>query len=269
MSPVVEFFKNLTLPVMPEVAHELIRSLNDEEVPVAELREAIARDPALAVQLLRLANSARYGRSRQVSTLDDAITLVGMRQVRALALASCFNDAFPVVPGLDRETFWRESQSRGGLAQWVASGVGSDSEQAWLSGFMVRVGELLMGMKSPSNVTAFERQPSYPGARWEREATLMGFTEGQVSAELARAWNFPDTMVDALNAAAKPLAAEPFSPLGAVLHVAELLAAAEHLNESAVDSLPPEVLDALALDAGWMHQRLSQAQAYVDASTLH
>ncbi len=269
MSPVAEFFKNLTLPVMPEVAHELIRSINDEDVPVAQLREAIARDPALAVQLLRLANSARYGRSRQVSTLDEAIALVGMRQVRALALAACFNDAFPVVPGLDRETFWRESQSRGGLAQWVASGVGSDSEQAWLSGFLVRVGELLMGMKSPSSVTAFERQPSHPGARWEREEALMGFNEGQVSAELARAWHFPDTMVDALNAAARPLQAQPFSQLGAVLHLAELLAAADELSASAVDSLPPEVLDALQLDTGWMHARLPQAQAYVDASTLH
>jgi HD-like signal output (HDOD) protein len=269
MSSVTEFFKNLTLPVMPEVAHELIRSLNDDEVPIAQLREAIARDPALAVQLLRLANSARYGRSRQVSSLDDAIALVGMRQVRALALAACFNDAFPVVPGLDRETFWRESQSRGGLSQWVASGVGYDSEQAWLSGFMVRVGELLMGMKSPSSVTAFERQPSYPGARWEREEAIMGFNEGQVSAELARAWNFPDTMVDALNAVAKPLAAEPFSQLGAVLHVAEMLAAADQLNASAVDGVSADVLAALALDPDWMHERLPQAQAYVKASTLH
>ena len=269
MSPVADFFKNLTLPVMPEVAHELIRSLNEDDVPVPQLRDAIARDPALAVQLLRLANSARYARSRQISTLDDAIALVGLRQVRALALASCFNDAFPVVPGLDRETFWRESQSCGGLAQWVASGVGSDSEQAWLSGFMVRVGELLMGMKSPSSVIDFERQPSYPGARWEREHALLGFTEGQVSAELARAWNFPDAMVDALNAAAKPMQAQPFSQLGAVLHVAELLAASDELSEDAVDGLPAEVLGALNLDTAWMRSRLPQAQAYVQASTLH
>lgn len=269
MSSVAEFFKDLTLPVMPDVAHELIHSINDEEVPVAQLREAIARDPSLAVQLLRLANSARYGHCQRVGTLDDAIARVGMRQVRALALAACFNDAFPMAFGLDRETFWRESQSRGGLAQWVASGVGSDSEQAWLSGFMVRVGALLVGMKSPSNAKAFERQPSQPGARWEREEALMGFNEAQVSAELARAWNFPDTMVDALNAAARPLLAQPFSRLGAVLHLAELLAAADELGTSAVDNLPAEVLQALELDADWMHTRLPQAQVYVNASMLH
>jgi HD-like signal output (HDOD) protein len=97
----------------------------------------------------------------------------------------------------------------------------------------------------------------------------MGVNEGQISAELARAWNFPDAMVDALNAAAKPLAAEPFSQLGAVLHVAEMLAAADQLNASAVQGVSPDVLAALALDPDWMHERLPQAQVYVKASTLH
>ena len=264
-----EFFKDLTLPTMPEVAHDLIRSLNEEDVPISHLREAIARDPALAVHLLRLANSAHYGAREKVGTLDDAIARVGTAQVSALALASMFNDAFPVTPGLDRQAFWRESQERGGMAQWLASGIGSDSQQAWLTGFMVRVGELLMGMKSPNSVFEFERQPSYPGARWEREVSLLGFTEGQVSAQLARAWNFPETMVQALDAAANPLEAQPFSRLGAVLHVAELLAAAPTPSLEAVDELPADVLTALDVDADWMRNRLPQAQRYVEASRLH
>lgn len=266
---VAEFFKDLTLPTMPEVAHALIRSLNEEDVPLPHLRDAIARDPALAVQLLRLANSAHYGHHPKVGGLEEAITRVGMNQVRALALASCFNDAFPISPGLDREAFWRASQARGGLSQWLANGIGSNSEQAWLSGFMVRLGELLMGMKSPSCVMEFERQPQVPGERWQREQALMGLNEGQVSAELARCWNFPDSMIQALDAAAAPLAAQPFSRLGAVLHVAELLAAAPEPTAQAVDGLPADVLAALDVDAGWMVERLPQAQRYVDASRLH
>jgi HD-like signal output (HDOD) protein len=134
---------------------------------------------------------------------------------------------------------------------------------------MVRVGELLMGMKAPSCVTEFERQPQAPGERWQREEAMLGLTEGQVSAELARAWNFPDNMIHALDAAADPLNAQPFSRLGAVLHLAELLAAAPEANEAAVSELPADVLDALDLDAAWMVQRLPQAQRYVEASRLH
>lgn len=266
---VAEFFKDLTLPTMPEVAHDLIRSLNEDDVPLSHLREALGRDPALAVQLLRLANGARFGHLHKVDNIDDAIARVGLNQVRALALASCFNDAFPVSPGLDRESFWRASQTRGGLSQWLASGIGSDSEQAWLTGFMVRVGELLMGMRSPSIVMEFERQPQSPGERWQREARLMGLTEGQVSAELARCWNFPDNMVRALDACADPLNAKPFSRLGAVLHLAELLAAAPETDASAVENLPTDVMAALEVDAGWMVARLPQAQRYLEASRLH
>lgn len=269
MTPAAAFFKDLTLPTMPDVAHELIRSLNEDDVPMEQLRDVISRDPALAVQLLRLANSAHYGHHQKVGTIDDAIARVGMGQVRALALASFFNDAFPIAPGLDRETFWRESQSHGGLTQWLANGIGSDSQQAWLTGFMVRVGELLMGLKVPGCVIEFEKQPQYPGARWEREVAMLGFTEGQVSAELARAWNFPDDMVSALDAAANPMAAQPFSRLGAVLHVAELLAAAPTPSFDAVDALPSDVLAALDVDADWMRSRLPQAQRYMDASRLH
>jgi HD-like signal output (HDOD) protein len=267
MTTAAAFFKDLTLPTMPEVASDLIRSLNEDDVPLAELREAIARDPALAVQLLRLANSAHYGNREKVSTLDEAIARVGVNQVRALALASCFNDAFPVAHGIDREAFWRASQTYGGMSQWLATSMGSDSEQAWLTGFMVRLGELIMGMKSPSCVAEFERQPQAPGERWQRQNALLGLTEGQVSAELARCWNFPDNMVRAMDAAADPMAAQPFSRLGAVLHVAELLAAAP--TASAVDDLPADVLTALNLDPIWISERLPQAQRYVDASRLH
>ena len=70
-------------------------------------------------------------------------------------------------------------------------------------------------------------------------------------------------------AAANPLAAQPFSRLGAVLHVAELLAAAPEANAGAVDDLPADVLAALEVDAGWMVERLPQAQRYLDASRLH
>lgn len=76
-------------------------------------------------------------------------------------------------------------------------------------------------------------------------------------------------MIRALDAAADPLAAQPFSRLGAVLHVAELLAAVPTPSFETVDQLPPDVLAALDVDADWMRQRLPQAQRYVEASRLH
>ena len=61
MTTAAAFFKDLTLPTMPEVASDLIRSLNEDDVPLAELREAIARDPALAAQLFTSSGGGLIG----------------------------------------------------------------------------------------------------------------------------------------------------------------------------------------------------------------
>lgn len=268
MSQMADFLRNVNLPTMPAVAHELIRSLNNDDAPIEPVRKAISQDPALAVKLLRLANSARYGASRSISKLDDAIALVGSTQVRTLALASCLNDAFPPMPGMDADRFWRTSQACGGYAQWLANSIGADTDQAWLTGFMVRLGELVMAQNIPGCLEEIEKLPQHPGCRWERESALLGFTEGQVTAEMARRWQFPDTVVQALDASGDPLAARPFSRLGAVLHVAELLTQAEANDPSAPVSVPTELLDALSVDAAWLQESMGAAREYVAASTL-
>lgn len=269
MSPLANFFKDMTLPTMPAVAHELIDSLRDDEVPIGHLRDAIERDPLLAVQLLRLANSARYGVPKSISNIDDAIALLGTSQVRAMALAAFFNDAFPIPSGLERDSFWRDSETCGGMARWLAGGVGSDRQEAWLTGFMIRLGELLMGMSAPGCVNEFEKAPQHPLKRWEREIRRMGFTDGQATAELARQWNFPDAMVDALEAVANPMAAQPFSPLGGMLHVAELLAIQCKNPDGSVDEVPDELLAALNLERDWLAANFPEARESVKASALH
>jgi HD-like signal output (HDOD) protein len=95
MSQMADFFKSIQLPTMPEVAHELIGTLNDDDAPVSVVRNSIAKDPALTAKLLRLANSARFGVPRSISSIDDAITMGGMGNVRTLALSACLSDAFP------------------------------------------------------------------------------------------------------------------------------------------------------------------------------
>ena len=263
------FVEAIVLPSMPEVAHELIRSLQDEDVPVGPVRDAITKDPALTVKLLRLANSARYGASKEIATIDDAMMIVGMTQVRTLALSACLCDAFPVVPGLSREAFWNESQACAGYAQWLAARVGSDPQQAWLTGFMVRLGELMIVKAAPETLSAIEREPHYPGARWTRETELLGFSEGQITAEMARRWQFPTSIVEALETSANPLASKPFYRLSGVLHLAELMASASPESPFALEEIPEELLMALHMDREWLSDHMPQAHEFAAAAVLH
>lgn len=268
MSDLSAFFQSVKLPVMPEVAHALIRTLHDEDVSITQVRDLVAKDPVLTAKLLRTANSAAMGMRREIGTLDAAISMVGLSQVRTLALTACMNVAFPVVPGLDRTEFWRNSMACAGYAQWLAGGIGLDAQQAWLTGMMLRLGELLIVQAKPDTLAELERQPQIPGDRWARELQLLGFTEAQVTAELAHRWHFPADIVHGLNTASAPLATQPLSQLGGVVHLASRLADMAFSEPEIVDALPQDVVSALDLNLDWMRSKLPSRDSFLDISTL-
>jgi HD-like signal output (HDOD) protein len=268
MSDLSAFFQSVKLPVMPEVAHALIRTLHDDEVSISQVRDLIAKDPVLTAKVLRAANSAAMGLRREVGTLDAGIAMVGLSQVRTLALTACMNVAFPVVPGLDRAEYWRSSMACAGYSQWLASGIGLDAAQAWLAGMMLRLGELIIVQVRPEVLADLERQPQIPGERWAREQKLLGFTEAQVTAELAHRWNFPAAIVRGLNSAPTPLASQPLSQLGGVLHLASRLADMAFSDPDIVDALPQDVIAALDLNLDWMRRKLPERERFFDMSAL-
>ena len=94
----------------------------------------------------------------------------------------------------------------------------------------------------------------------------LGFTEGQITAELARRWNFPMQMVQALQTSAAPLVEQAFSRLGAVLHLAALLAESTQTGTDVVDELPADVIQALGLDADWMRASMPASADFLDVS---
>jgi HD-like signal output (HDOD) protein len=264
MSSLDAFFESVKLPTMSEVAHDLIRTLNDDDATVSDVRNIIAKDPALTAKLLRLANSAQFGLPRGVGTLDDAITMVGMSKVRTLSLGTCLNESFPTLPGLERQEFWKTSMACAGYAQWMASQLSIDNQMAWLTGLMLRLGELLIGQANPEVLKAIEQLPHLPGGRWEREKDLVGFTEGQVTAELARRWNFPMQMVQALQRASDPITDQAFSRLGAIMHLAGLLADTPDAGPDTLETLPQDVISTLMLDTAWMYGHFPASSSFVD-----
>jgi len=262
MISLTTFFSDVKLPTISEVAHALIATLDDEDASAKKVAAIIARDPALTAKLMRLANSARFGARRGVSSLDEAIGLTGMAHIRTLALATCFSDAFPSLPGLDADEFWKSSTACAGYAKWLAGGLGIDGSEAWLAGMMLRLGELLIYQVAPTMFAEIEQLPHLPGGRWEREQRLLGLSEGQITAELGRRWNFPDKIVHALENSSDPMAAHPFCQLGAIIHLASLLADTPSDDPAILDTLPADVVDTLQLSRDWMTARFPSHDAF-------
>ncbi len=249
------FDKSGSLPAMPEVARRLLASFNEEDADLRPIISGLRSDPALAAKVLRLANSARYGLTRRIESVDSAVALLGVDALRTLVVSACLVNAFPRIPHLDRVSFWEHSLANGGYARWLAKPLGYEREVAYLAGFTVRIGQLLMAQAAPTDMAAVEKRLSTPGERWAREFELTGITHAAATAELASRWGFPERLVSAFASATAPLESRPFSVLAAIVCLSTHLADAGEFDvpfDDIIASLPAGLCDHLRLDlADW------------------
>jgi len=267
MKNLANFLQSVTLPVMPEVAQALIRTLNNEDADVPMVTAIIAKDPGLTATLLRMANSAMFGLSRSVHTLDSAVSVIGMSHIRARALHICMANGFVFPPGLERLGFWRYSMVCAGYAKWLASHSAIDEQEAWLAGMMLRLGEIVIAQRMPDALVQLEVQPCALGGRWKRERDIAGFDEGQIAAEIARRWDFPETLANALEYATLPLS--PKAPkMSATVHLAALITEMAATTHPVLHNLPLTVLQGLGLDAEKLQPQVPNAESFSDISML-
>ena len=235
-------------PVMPEAGQALIRNLSDDDADTFTMCRIIKKDPALTATLLRMANSALFGLSGSVDTLERAVSVVGVSMVRARALSLCMARVCQFPPGIDRMTFWQYSLLCAGYAQWLADLCEVDDQEAWLCGMMLRLGELSMVQAHPEHTLALEAQSQDSAARWLLQRRLVGFDEGEVTAELAQHWDFPVALVNGLRYCAQPLTPVPWPRLATVIHLAARLADNGAITQQSIDTLPPVLLNLLRLE---------------------
>jgi len=247
------------MPAMPEVATALLRSFDRDDLSLGELGAMVGRDAVLAAKVLRLANSARYSPSRSIATVGDAAACLGLRTLRDLTLSAAMTGAFPQVPGFDRLAFWRMSLATSCYAQVLAKALDADADVAYLGGLMLRTGQLLMTMVNPEAMAEVSRHTAELDSQIGFEQSFLGRSHPEVTAELARHWQFPPLLVAAFSAAAAPMEVRPFCRLGAALRLASVVAEARQRGLPAGEALQhcqPELLAHVQLDLDWLATHL-------------
>ncbi len=208
------------LPTVPKVAQELMRSFSDEQVSFAHVAAQISADPVLSAKLLRLANSAYFHFSRTIGSVDDALRMLGFVMVRNLVLGNGMAAAFRKTPGVDLPAFWQYNLYVACAARWLAAEAQAQPDAVFTVGLMHGIGQLHLHAAAPEAMAPLDRRmPVLEAARAELERRELGFHHGDVAAELARLWRFPEAMVLALRQAPMPLEGREFSDAAACVHL--------------------------------------------------
>lgn len=85
---------SLVLPTLPEIAIRIRETADDPDVNLLAMADVIAQDPALSARMVKVANSAFMGRSVKVETLNQAVTRIGLRQIKNIATAIAMEQLF-------------------------------------------------------------------------------------------------------------------------------------------------------------------------------
>ena len=175
--------------------------LQDPQSSAQDLGAVISLEPGLATRLLKLVNSAYYGLPREIDTLSHAVTIVGTRELETLVLATVAVDAFNRISTdlVEMSDFWHHSVYCGLTARFLARRFGVlHAERLFVSGLLHDVGQLVIYHQIPelASQALAAAEPTDDGL-YRAEQRLLGFTHGDVAAELFELWRLPASIKEA------------------------------------------------------------------------
>lgn len=183
---------------LPDIYFQLSELLHNPRSTSADIGKVIAKDPGLSARLLRLVNSPFYGFQSKIDTITRAITVVGIDELYNLVVATCVVDRFDRIPCelVDMTAFWLRSVHCGVVARLLARhSLVLHTERLFLAGLLHDIGSLLLYQKLPELsgkvllATGHDRRLL---ADFEQE--IIGFTHAEVSSELLKSWNLPESL---------------------------------------------------------------------------
>lgn len=229
-----------TLPPVPRVLIRLQPMLADLNTNLDELAAVIRLERALAARILQVSNSAFVGIGSRARSIEEAVGLLGFREVRRLVTLvigmQIMERPLPAY-GIDSKTLWLQSIACGVAAEELAKLADEDTNAAYALGLLHSVGMVVVN--AWAIMVAKDRQlknTGYPDDYTESERALLGFTNADTGAALLRRWEFPPSVVEPVRAQYQPVLAASHSRL------AHLLVVARWLRNAVCDGHAPSLL---------------------------
>ncbi|UCD93850.1 MAG: HDOD domain-containing protein [Candidatus Zixiibacteriota bacterium] len=194
------------LPTPPIVFEQIQKVINDPETSVADVASILSEDPAMSVKVLKLTNSAFYGLSREIDSVNHAVMIIGLEAVKNLVLSASVLSMFKSNKESKEyhEAFWRHSLLTAFAARVIArdhqGGKVFNPDPGFSSGLIHDIGEMIICCFMPKDhqqVRDYLDQNSEI-SEMEAEIAVMGFNHAQLGRQLAITWKLPEKLADTI-----------------------------------------------------------------------
>lgn len=228
--------QDIKLPSPPAIAVRILEAVRGEDPSFRDLGRIIAADPALSAKILRVANSSFYALRYPVDTIEKAIGVLGVDQLKNIALS------FVIAQGMRGSSegefsfdyFWRRAITAAVGADLAAERLGCKTQDTFVSALLMDLGIVVLygwDTKGYLRVLAAKRSRKEPIALLEKRA--FGFDHAELGAELLKDWGLPETIWRAVGRHHGAQGDAPAAdPLAEVLVLADALSSIYHGSRS-------------------------------------
>lgn len=252
-------------PSIPRVIALVMNELGRADPDLRRISAHLKEDPVMTARLLAIANSSRFNLSRGVSSVGEALPLLGLGELREMVHAAAVASALRQVGGVNMTQFWRYSLNTAKLARKLAM-VSPYASTAFTAGLVHAAGELIMHRALPRQMAELDAMvPVFDLRRAAEEKKFLGYSYAEVGGAFARSWKLPSLLIDVLERHVEPLngvdglgqeevglAVSQSACITAMVHLAAWRARAQEANlnfSELLSSFPQGVASALHLDS--------------------
>jgi len=187
----------IDLPSVPATLARIIEITNSPDASADSVASVVMLDQSLATKVLRIANSAFYGRRVKAETISEAVVTLGFTSIRNLAASASVVDAlFPeqMFPGFSWQDMWTHSVNCAVASEVIHARMtrSNGTEAAFVAGLLHDVGKLILARALPERfrqIVETCREHNFTMAQAERN--ILSTDHARIGGELAEGWQFP------------------------------------------------------------------------------
>lgn len=232
-----------SVPSLPTLYSRLDETINHPRSSIADIAKVLSEDQGLAARILKLANSPLFGYFSKIDTITQAVTIIGIQQVRDLALAISVMGLFKGLPEdlITMERFWRHSIGVALAARVLATSQRETNlERFFVAGILHDIGRLVLFTRLPDLCREMVEQAGVEQrCLYEIERQRLGFDHADAGGALLRRWKLPTRVAEPVEYHHRCNQAGQFPRESAVLHCADLLAHALACDNEGNRTVPP------------------------------
>lgn len=216
------------LPVPAFDSMQLLNQFNSEELSPKSLAEIIQKDQSIVSRILALANSPLYGLPKKISTVEVAISILGLQTVKDIVTGLSIINATSKEKDryFNSDFFNYHSYLTGYISQLLAHDFNYPvKSEAFVAGLLHDIGIPIIHRYLNTEFKLISELKFYRKiSQSKAEIMILGRTHSEIGSSVASKWNFPDNLIDAIKNHHTPLQSVVNPKLTAIVHIADYIA---------------------------------------------